>query len=45
MDLRRAAEDAQEVGLVERGWCVGMEPFRKELLAEIALVLSITGRR
>jgi hypothetical protein len=36
MELRRAAEDAQEVGLVGRDWCVGSETFRKGLLAQMS---------
>jgi hypothetical protein len=35
MELRWAAEDAQEVELVEAGWCVGSETLRKELLAQM----------
>jgi hypothetical protein len=35
MELRRAAEDAQEFAPLERGWFVGSEEFRKELLAQM----------
>ena len=35
MELRRAAEDAEEFAPLERGWCVGSEEFRKELLAQM----------
>src|SRR5947209_15829221 len=33
MELRRAAEDGEEFDALQRGWCVGSEEFRKELLA------------
>jgi len=36
MELRRAAEDGDEFGPLERGWCVGSEAFRKELLAQMS---------
>jgi hypothetical protein len=35
MELRRAAEDAEEFSPLERGWFVGSEEFRKELLAQM----------
>ena len=34
MELRRAAEDGEEFVALQRGWCVGSEQFRKELLAQ-----------
>ncbi len=33
---RRAVEDSRAYGPVRRGWCLGGERFRKELLAEMA---------
>src|SRR5437762_1813592 len=36
MEIRRAAEDGQEFKLVQRGWCLGSEAFRKELLAQMS---------
>jgi hypothetical protein len=35
MELRRAAEDGLEFKSLLRGWCVGREEFRKELLQEM----------
>lgn len=35
MELRRAAEDGEEFLALRRGWCVGSEAFRKELLAQM----------
>jgi hypothetical protein len=35
MELRRAAEDGQEFKKIVRGWCLGSEAFRKELLAQM----------
>jgi REP element-mobilizing transposase RayT len=35
MELRRAAEDGQEFKQIVRGWCLGSEAFRKELLAQM----------
>jgi len=35
MEWRRATEDAEEFGPLERGWCMGGEEFRKELLAQM----------
>jgi hypothetical protein len=35
MEVRRAAEEGEEFGPLERGWCVGSEEFRKELLAQM----------
>src|SRR5579859_8148608 len=35
MELRRVAEDVEEFAPLERGWCVGSEEFRKELLAQM----------
>src|SRR5215831_2319499 len=39
MELRRAAEDGKEFKAIVRGWCLGSEAFRKELLAQM------TGKR
>src|SRR5260221_943040 len=36
MELRRAAEDGEELDALKRGWCVGSEEFRKELLAQMS---------
>jgi hypothetical protein len=36
MELRRAAEDGQEFKGLLRGWCLGSEAFRKELLAQMS---------
>ena len=36
MELRREAEDGQEFRGILRGWCLGGETFRKELLAQIS---------
>jgi hypothetical protein len=36
MELRPTGEDGQELGAVERGWCVGSETFCKELLAQMS---------
>ncbi len=35
MELRRAAEDGEEFKALQRGWCVGSETFRKELLVQM----------
>ncbi len=35
MELRRAAEDGEEFKGIVRGWCLGSEDFRKELLAQV----------
>jgi hypothetical protein len=35
MELRRATEDGEEFRELERGWCVGSEAFRQELLAQL----------
>ncbi|MGA2660970.1 MAG: transposase [Verrucomicrobiota bacterium] len=35
MEVRRASEDGAEFKRVERGWCVGREAFRRELLAQV----------
>jgi REP element-mobilizing transposase RayT len=35
MELRRAADDGEESAALQRGWCVGSEEFRKELLAHM----------
>jgi REP element-mobilizing transposase RayT len=35
MELRRAAEDGEEFAALQRGWCVGSEEFRNELLAQM----------
>jgi REP-associated tyrosine transposase len=36
MELRRASEDGQEFEALERGWCVGSEAFRQELLEQMS---------
>src|SRR5436190_10497368 len=36
MELRRAGEDGEEFKSVVRGWCLGSEAFRKELLAQMS---------
>ncbi len=36
MEIRRAVEDGQEFKTVLRGWCLGSEAFRKELLAQMS---------
>ena len=36
MELRRAAEDGEEFRALQRGWCLGGEEFRKELLAQMS---------
>ena len=36
LEERRAAEDPKDYRHVRRGWCLGDEAFRKELLAEMA---------
>jgi REP element-mobilizing transposase RayT len=36
MEIRRAVEDGQEFKRVLRGWCLGSEAFRKELLAQMS---------
>ena len=35
MEARRAAEDGREFKGIVRGWCLGSEAFRKELLAQM----------
>ena len=35
MEGRRAAEDGQEFKKIVRGWCLGSEAFREELLAQM----------
>ena len=35
MERRRAVEDGEEFRPIERGWCVGSEAFRRELLAQM----------
>ena len=35
MELRRASQDGEEFDVLKRGWCVGSEEFRKELLAQM----------
>ena len=37
MELRRAAEDGEEFRGLQRGWCLGSEEFRKELLAQMSV--------
>ncbi len=36
MELRRAAEDGKEFKAILRGWCLGGDAFRKELLAQMS---------
>ncbi len=36
MERRRAAEDGQEFAPLERGWCLGSEAFRQDLLAQMS---------
>ena len=36
MEGRRSAEDGEAFEGVERGWCIGSEEFRKELLAQMS---------
>jgi len=36
MEWRRASEDCEDFKEVERGWCLGSEAFRKELLAQMS---------
>ena len=36
MELRRAAEDEEEFDVLQRGWCVGSEEFRRELLTQMS---------
>jgi len=36
MELRRAAEDGEEFKPLVRGWCLGSEAFRAELLAQVS---------
>src|SRR5690349_3279300 len=36
MEMRRSAEDGQELKQLQRGWCLGSEAFRKELLAQMS---------
>ncbi len=36
MELRRAAEDGQELKGLTRNWCLGSEAFRKELLTQVS---------
>ena len=35
MEARRAEERSEQWKPVRRGWCLGEEPFRKELLAQV----------
>lgn len=35
MEQRRAAEAGADYRAIRRGWCLGGEPFRKELLAQM----------
>ena len=35
MERRRASEDGEEFDMIERGWCVGSDEFRQELLAQM----------
>src|SRR5712671_5657127 len=36
MELRRTSEDGEEFKGIARGWCLGSEAFRKELLAQMS---------
>ena len=36
MELRRLEEDDPQMKMMQRGWCCGNEPFRSELLAQMA---------
>ena len=36
MEMRWVAEDGQEFNSIVRGWCLGSEAFREELLAQMA---------
>ena len=36
MELRRLAEDGEDFKPILRGWCLGSEQFRKELLAQMS---------
>src|SRR5882672_21174 len=36
MEWRRDSEDCEDFKEVERGWCLGSEAFRKELLAQMS---------
>ena len=36
MELRRTSEDGEEFKGIVRGWCLGSEAFRKELLAQMS---------
>ena len=35
LEERRGAEEGEEFKMIRHGWCLGEEPFRKELLAQI----------
>jgi hypothetical protein len=36
MELRRGAEDGDEFRTLQRGWCLGSQEFRQELLAQMS---------
>ena len=36
LEERRGAEEGEEFKPIRRGWCLGEEPFRKELLAQMS---------
>lgn len=36
LEMRRRAEDGEEFKGIRRGWCLGGEDFRKELLAQVS---------
>ncbi|SRR5258708_6764429 len=38
MELRRAADLGKEFRPVERGWCLGSEQFRRELLEQVSVL-------
>jgi len=40
VEARRALEEGDEFKAVRRGWCLGDEPFRKELLAQMGKTLG-----
>jgi hypothetical protein len=36
LEQRRGVEEGQELGAIRRGWCLGEEAFRQELLAQMS---------
>ena len=36
LEARRGAEEGGEFKAIRRGWCLGEETFRKELLAQMS---------